>query len=80
MRKAARSEIDRAADVFTQRARAAVREVQPLVTQYTNRALSWVRIAAVLAIVFGIAWFTFQIVAQQSFLDWVGDRIDNVTD
>jgi hypothetical protein len=79
VRKVARSEIDRAADVFTQRARAATREIEPLVSQYTSRVLSWLRLAAVIALVLVIAWFTFQTIAQVSFFEWLGDRIDNLT-
>ncbi len=79
VRKVARSEIDRAADVFTQRARAATREIEPLVSQYTSKVLRWLRIAAVIALLLVIAWFTFQTIAQVSFFEWLGDRIDNLT-
>ena len=27
-----------------------------------------------------VAYFVFQVVVQASFFDWLGDRIDNVTD
>ena len=27
-----------------------------------------------------VGWFVFQFVVQQSFYDWLGDRIDNLTD
>ena len=37
VRRAARSEVDRAADLFSQRARQMQREIVPLVSQYTNR-------------------------------------------
>jgi hypothetical protein len=79
VRKVARSEIDRAAELFTQRARAATREIEPLVSQYTSRVLRWLRLAAVIALVLVIAWFTFQTIAQVSFFEWLGDRIDNLT-
>jgi hypothetical protein len=80
VRHAARSEVDRAADIFSQRARAATREIQPLVTEYTNRFFGWLRIIAVLVVVVVIAWFVFQAIAQQSLFEWIGDRIDNLTD
>ena len=80
VRDAARSEVDRAADVFAQRAQAAIRQLQPLVTEYTNKAFRWLRIIAVIAVVLLIAWVTFQAVAQVSFFEWLGDRIDNLTD
>ncbi len=79
VRKVARSEIDRAADVFTQRARAATREIEPLVSEYTSKVLRWLRIGAVIALVLVIAWFAFQAIVQVSFFEWLGDRIDNLT-
>lgn len=84
VRSAARSEIDRAADVFTQRARQATREatsqIQPLISQYTAPAIRWIRIAAIVAVVLLVAYFLFQVFAQASLLEWLGDRIDNLTD
>jgi Protein of unknown function (DUF2510) len=80
VRQAARSEIDRAADVFSQRARAATREFQPLVTEYTNKLFRWLRIIAVIVVVLVIAYVVFQAIAQESFFDWLGDRIDNLSD
>lgn len=80
VRQAARSEIDRAADVFSQRARAATRDIQPLVTEYTNRVFRWLRIIAVLVVVLLIAYFVFQAIAQESFFNWLGDRIDNLSE
>jgi flagellar biosynthesis/type III secretory pathway protein FliH len=80
VREAARSEVDRAADVFSQRAQAAARQIQPLVTEYTNKALRWIRIIAVVVLILLIGWITFQAVAQVSFFEWIGDRIDNLTD
>jgi hypothetical protein len=80
VRQVARSEVDRAADVFTQRAQAATRQIQPLVSEYTNRVVRVLRIAAIVAVVAVVAWFVFQAVAEVTFLDWLGDRIDNLTD
>jgi hypothetical protein len=80
VRQAARSEIDRAADIFSQRARAATREIQPLVTEYTNKFFRWLRIILAIILVLVIAWFIFQVIAQQTFFDWLGDRIDNLSD
>lgn len=79
VRKVARAEIDRAADVFTERARTATREIEPLVSEYTSKVLRWLRVGAVIALVLVIAWFTFQAVVQVSFFEWLGDRIDNLT-
>jgi hypothetical protein len=80
VRKVARSEIDRAADVFTQRAKQATREIQPLISEYTSQALRWLRVAAVVAFVVVVGWFVFQAVAQASLFEWLGDRIDKLTE
>lgn len=80
VRKAARSEVERAADLFSQRARAATRELQPLVSEYTNRIVRWLRIAVIVVIVAVIAWFVFEAIAQVTFFDWLGERIDNLTE
>lgn len=80
VRQAARSEVERAADLFTQRARSATRELQPLVSEYTNRILRWLRIALVVLVVLVIAWFVFEAVAKATFFDWLGERIDRLTE
>jgi Protein of unknown function (DUF2510) len=80
VRQAARSEIDRAADLFSARARAATRDIQPLVTQYTNVFFRWLRLLLGVVAVLVIAWVVFQVIVQQSFFDWLGDRIDNLSE
>lgn len=80
VRKVTRSEVDRAVERFAQQAKRATRELKPLVSEYTTKATRFLRKALALVFVVLVAWFVFQAIAQQSFLDWVGDRIDNVTD
>jgi hypothetical protein len=80
VRLAARDEINRAADVFSQRTDAMVRRYTPLVTEYTSRFMRWVKWAVIIAIVLLVAYFVFQVVAQASLFEWIGDRIDNLTD
>jgi hypothetical protein len=80
VRRAARLEVDRAADLFSQRARQMQRDFVPLISDYTNRVVKWIRIAAIVAIVLLVAYFVFQVVAQASLFEWIGDRIDNFTD
>lgn len=80
VRNVARTEVDRAAEVFTQRAVSATKQIQPMISQYTNRILRWVRIAAVVAFVLLVGWIVFQAVVQVSVFEWIGDRIDNLTD
>ncbi len=80
VRRAARTEVDRAADIFSERARQMQRDIVPLVSDYTNRLVRWIRLAAIAAIVLLVAYFVFQVIAQASLFEWIGDRIDNVTD
>jgi hypothetical protein len=79
VRDVARDEVDRAAELFSQRATAAAREFTPLISQYSNQAIKWIRIAVIVAAVLLIGWFVFQVIAQATLLEWLGDRIDNVT-
>ena len=80
VRKVARSEVERAADLFSARARAATREIEPLITQYTTKFARLLKIASVILVMAVIGWFVFQFIIQQSFYDWIGERIDNLTD
>lgn len=80
VRKVARSEVDRAADLFSQRARMATRELQPLITQYSTKLFRWLRVLALVVVVLLVGWVVFQVVVQQSLFDWIGDRIDNLSD
>ncbi len=79
-REVARGEMERAADLLTQRAENAARQVKPLVTEYTSQLFRWVRVAAVIAVLVAVGWVLFQVFVQVSFFEWVGDRIDNLTD
>jgi len=80
VRSATRGEVDRAADLLERRARSMTHDLAPLISQYSNRAIAWIRFAAIAATVLLIAWFVFQVVAQASMFEWIGDRIDNFTD
>jgi hypothetical protein len=80
VRKVARSEVERAADIFSARARAAAREIQPLITQYSMKFMRPFKIASVILVIALVGWVVFQFIVQQSFYDWIGDRIDNLTD
>lgn len=80
VRSVARSEVDRAAQEFSQRATTAMRGFTPLITQYTNRFVRWFKIALGFALALVVVWFLFQVFAQATLFDWIGDRIDNLTD
>ena len=79
VREIARSEVDRAADVFGQRAEAAARRIQPLVTEYTSRIIRLIRWAGGVAFLVLVVWFIFQFIIQASLFEWLGDRIDAIT-
>ena len=80
VRNVARQEVDRAAQEFSNRATNAVRSVTPLITEYASDVKKWIRRIVIIGIVLLVAYFVFQVVVQASFFDWLGDRIDNVTD
>jgi hypothetical protein len=80
VRKVARGEIERAADIFTARARAVTQDVQPLITEYTTKFTRLLKVASVILAIALVGWFVFQFVVQESFYDWLGERIDNLTD
>lgn len=79
VREVARSEIDRAAQEFSNRATNAVRSISPLISDYTSQATKWVKRAIAIAVVLLVAYIVFQTIAQVSFFEWLGDRIDNLT-
>ena len=80
VRSAARDEANRAADMFTQRARTAAREITPLISDYTNRIIKWIKFAVIAATILLVLWFVFQVIFEASLFNWIGDRIDNFTD
>jgi hypothetical protein len=80
MRAAARSEADRAVQQVDQRFRQARAEFKPLITEYTSKLMRFLKVMAFLAVLLIVAWIVVQVVAQQSLFEWIGDRIDNVTD
>ncbi|MCB0968595.1 MAG: DUF2510 domain-containing protein [Ilumatobacter sp.] len=80
VREAARMEAERAAQMFGAQARSAAQSFQPLISEYTLKATKWFRRIAILAILFAAAWFAFQVFAQKSMFDWIGDRIDTISE
>jgi hypothetical protein len=79
VQRVARAEVDRAADVFTERAHRVAREIQPLVTQYRSELLRWLRWAAVVVVLLAAVWLVVQLALEASLLDWLGDRVDNLS-
>jgi hypothetical protein len=80
VRMAAREEAQRASEMFGNQARSTVRQIAPLITEYTTKVTKWFRILSMIAVVILIAWLAFQIFAQVSLFEWIGDRIDNLSD
>jgi hypothetical protein len=80
VRQAARAEAQRAAQDFERRARQLTGEIPPLISQYEHRFMRWFRVALLLSFIVLLAWFIWTVFAQKSFFDWLGDRIDHITD
>lgn len=80
VRMAAREEAERAAQSFAQQARSVTGSITPLITEYTNKVIKWFRILSIIAVILVIGWIAFQLFAQVSMFEWIGDRIDNLTD
>ena len=70
--------MQRATEAFNQRALAARQNLTPLITEYTNKAKRWARLALKLAVLAFVVWLAFQIFQQVSFWNWVTDRIDDI--
>jgi len=79
VRVAARDEVTRAAQQFGAQARYAARDVVPLISEYTNKATRLLKRLFYIAFVLIVAWFVFQAYANMTFFDWLGDRIDNIS-
>lgn len=80
VREAARQEAERAAKLFGDQAKSTVRSVGPIISEYTSKAKTIIRRVLIIAFVLVVAYLVFQAWAQASLLDWLGDRIDNLTD
>ncbi len=78
-RYAARAEAARASQLFEQQARAMAKNITPLISQYTNKLIRWVRLFSVIAVALLLGWVAFQVFAQVSLFEWIGDRIDNLS-
>ena len=78
VRSAARLEVDRAADIFTDRARAITRDRAADLGVH-QPPVRWLRVLIALVILLFIVWLVVQVVAQESLFTWIGDRIDNMT-
>lgn len=79
VRKVARDEVDRAVSTLSDRARDATRGLEPLISQYGDQVLRWLRIAGIVAIALVVLWMLLQTFAQTTLLDWIGDRVDNLS-
>jgi hypothetical protein len=80
VRMAAREEAAYAAQQFELRAREITGAIPPLITQYTNKFVRFIRIGLTLSLIVLVIWFGYQLWVQKSIFDWIGDRIDNLTD
>ena len=78
VREAAREEVARAATELTRRAQTMFDRYGDVATRVLRRVWRWARAAIVVAAVLVVAWYVLQFIAQAAFLQWIGDRIDNL--
>ncbi len=78
VREAAREEVARAATELTRRAQSTFGRYSDAATGFLRRVWRWTRAAIVLAAVLVVTWYVLQFIAQAAFLDWIGDRLDNL--
>ena len=79
VRSATRREVDRAAREISQTVEATIARARPALLAFIAKVVRWVRIGVITGAVLVIAWFIIQFIAQATFLNWLGDRIDNIT-
>lgn len=77
VRHAAREEVSRAADIFSQRATSAIRAGSEVLGGYASLFFRIIKLAIVVAATVVIVWFILQFLAQATLFEWIGDRIDN---
>jgi hypothetical protein len=80
VRLAAREEAARATQLFEAKARSLTGEIPPLISQYEHQFMRWFKVALLLSFIVLLAWFIWSVFAQKSLFDWLGDRIDHITD
>jgi hypothetical protein len=78
VRQAAREEVARAATELTRRAQSTFDRYGAVGWRFLRSVWRWTRIAIVAAAMLVVAWYVLQFIAQAAFLEWVGDRIDNL--
>lgn len=78
VRKVARDEVDRAVSTLSDRARGATRGLEPLISQYGDRVMGWIRTLGIVLVALVVLWMLLQTFAQTSLLHWVGDRVDTI--
>ena len=71
-------EVDRAGTRFSDQARDATRRIEPLISQYGDRVMKWIRNLGIIAIALVVLWMLLQTFAQTSLMDWLGDRVDTL--
>lgn len=80
VRAAARSEVERGVQLLSKQARDATNRIEPLIEQYGDRVMKWVRNVGIAAFVVVVLYFLVQSIGAVSFLDWLGERIDSLSE
>ncbi len=77
VRRATRSELERATQGMTDRAGDARRQLEPLISEYGTKAVRWARRAAVIGVLLWILYLAMTAAIQTGLMGWLGDRVDN---
>ncbi len=79
VRQATRGELQRATRELGDRAGDVRSQLEPLISEYGGRLLTWSRRALVAAVVVWLLWTVGSGLVQVNLLEWLGDRIDQAT-
>ncbi len=77
VRRATRTEIERATQGLTDRAGDARRQLEPLISEYGTKAVRWARRAAVVGVLLWVLYLAMTAAIQTGLMGWLGDRVDN---
>lgn len=78
-RRVAKSEVERAVQQATAQLTQARQEWQPRLLQYARRAKRWLKVLAVVVVLFVLLSTWANATLQTSLLEWIGERIDAAT-
>lgn len=77
VRRATRSELERATQGLTNRAGDARRQLEPLISEYGGKLVRWARRAVVVGVLLWVLYLALTAAIQAGLMGWLGDRVDN---